>query len=114
MTDKEQEFALPMHWLWAEIERRFGAQATAELREGYKEQLRLYGRAQRREDDLRRLPGLKWRLARAQQDGSGTRALEKSIARIEQRLREEGTPIPDAWTDDEEEIANAETETRSV
>lgn len=33
----------PYAWLWAELERRFGAEVAAEIKAGYLEQSRVYG-----------------------------------------------------------------------
>ena len=44
---RQQPRPSPYAWLWAELERRFGAEVASEIKAGYLEQMAAYGKARR-------------------------------------------------------------------
>jgi hypothetical protein len=94
MADEQNDPASPTNWLWREIERRFGKEATDDLHQAHNEQLKLYARRQALDNYRRQLPWLERQLQQAKNEGKSTGALEKRIALRRERLKEAGEMIP--------------------
>jgi hypothetical protein len=78
----------PTTWLWQEIERRFGREVAAELREGFNARMKAYERERRIEQYREELALYELRLQEAKREGKVTKNLINKIAHRRKRITE--------------------------
>jgi hypothetical protein len=96
---RQQPRPSPYAWLWAELERRFGAEAAAEIKAGYLAQNRVYGqvrwhtpespwqpRAKPPSRARRELAYFEEQLAERKAQGRATARIERTIAHWRAKL----------------------------